>query len=359
MDFQEMCMSLGTRLSIEAPKEVKQEKNEMNKMNKMNRLVLGFLSLAVGASVYAEPTAFIPLGSANVVIAVDAANHKIIRTYKGVVNPHGLVVTPDGEYLVAGSLNETPVPAGAAADTPNSKLYVIHPVHGHVMAEIPVSGWTHHEAITPDGKYVISTHPTRGGISVVDLISNKVIKTIKTGPSPNYTLVTKDGRSAFVSNTGNGTISEIDLASWAVTRSLEAGPSPEHLVFSADEGTIYVANDSAGTVTEVSVQSGKTVRTYKLGKRVHGLDIGDDGKTLFVSSRVDNKLVALDTTSGEQRALPLSPEPYHLDKIPGTGKIYVSSSKAPKIWVVDQKTFTVTDTIKLPGGEGHQIAVIK
>jgi outer membrane protein assembly factor BamB len=89
------------------------------------------------------------------------------------------------------------------------------------------------------------------------------------------------------------------------------------------------------------------------------LDIGDDGKTLFVSSRSDDKLVALDTTTGTQRTLTLSPEPYHLDKIPGTGKVYVSSSKAPMIWVVDQKTFTVTDTIQLPAGGGHQIAVIR
>lgn len=35
------------------------------------------------------------------------------------------------------------------------------------------------------------------------------------------------------------------------------------------------------------------------------------------------------------------------------------SSKAPKIWVVDRNTLTVTGTIPLPAGEGHQIAVIK
>lgn len=328
-------------------------------MSRLNLYILGLVCLGSGTFAFAAPTAYIPLGSANEVIAVDVASNKIIRRYPGVENPHGLVATPDGEYLVAGSLNETPIPAGAPADTPNSKLYVIHPEHGHVMAEIPVSGWTHHEAITPDGKFVISTHPTRGGISVVDLINNKVFKTIKTGPAPNYTLVTKDGKRAYVSNSGNGTISEIDLTKWEVTRSLDAGPSPEHLVFSPDEKTIYVANDRAGTVSKVSVQSGKVERTYKIGKRLHGLDIGDDGKTLFVSSRADDKLVALDTITGEQRVLTLSPEPYHLDKIPGTGKVYVSSSKAPKIWVVDQKTFTVTDTIQLPGGEGHQIAVIK
>lgn len=328
-------------------------------MSHFNQWVVGAIFLGSSAWAHAEPMAFIPLGSANMVIGVDAASGKITRKFSGVTNPHGLVATPDGEYLVAGSLSETPVPAGAPADTPNSKLFVIHPIHGHVMAEIPVSGWTHHQAITPDGQYVISTHPTRGGISVADLISNKVIKTLKTGPAPNYTLVTKDGKRAYVSNTGNASISQIDIASWTVTRTLEAGPSPEHLVFSADEKTIFVANDRAGTVSAVSVQSGKVERSHKIGKRVHGLDLGDDGKTLFVSSRLDDKLVALDTRSGEQRVLTLSPEPYHLDKIPGTGKVYVSSSKAPKIWVIDQKTFTLIDTITLPGGEGHQIAVIR
>ena len=323
------------------------------------KLVLALLCLGGATFAMAAPTAYIPLGSANQVIAVDTANDKIIRSYSGVENPHGLVATPDGDYLVAGSLKETPVPAGAPSDTPNSKLYVIHPEHGHVMAEIPVSGWTHHEAVTPDSKYVISTHPTRGGISVVDVINNKVYKTITTGPSPNYTLVTKDGKRAYVSNSGNGTLSEIDLSKWEVTRSLEAGPTPEHLVFSPDEKTIYVSNDRAGTVSVVSVKEGKVEATYKIGKRVHGLDIGDDGKTLFISSRSDDKLVALDTQTGEQRVLTLSPEPYHLDKIPGTGKVYVSSGKAPIIWVVDQKTFTVTDTIRLPAGEGHQIAVIR
>ncbi|MFH1989564.1 MAG: beta-propeller fold lactonase family protein, partial [Pseudomonadota bacterium] len=273
------------------------------------KFVLAVLCLGGGTFAMAAPIAYIPLGSANQVIAVDAANGKIIRSYSGVENPHGLVATPDGEYLVAGSLKETPVPAGAPFDTPNSKLYVIHPEHGHVMAEIPVPGWTHHEAVTPDGKYVISTHPTRGGISVVDVINNKVYKTIKTGPSPNYTLVTKDGKRAYVSNSGNGTLSEIDLSKWEVTRSLEAGPTPEHLVFSPDEKTIYVSNDRAGTVSVVSVEQGKVETTYKIGKRVHGLDIGDDGKTLFISSRSDDKLVALDTQTGEQRVLTLSPEP--------------------------------------------------
>lgn len=144
----------------------------------------------------AGPTVYIPLGAANRVIAVDAATHQITAQHRGVENPHGLVATPDGEYLVAGSLAETPAPAGASHDTPTSKLYLIHPEHGHVMLTIPVAGWSHHEAITPDGRYVISTHATRGEVSVLDLTNNQIVQRISTGPAPNYTLVTRAPMSA-------------------------------------------------------------------------------------------------------------------------------------------------------------------
>ena len=52
---------------------------------------------------WAGLTVYIPLGSANKVIAVDAASNHITATYEGVENPHGLVATPDGEYLIAGN----------------------------------------------------------------------------------------------------------------------------------------------------------------------------------------------------------------------------------------------------------------
>ncbi len=321
------------------------------------RLAMSVWVCATG-TVVAAPTVYVPLGSGNQVIAVDAASGRIIASYPGVDNPHGLVATPDGEYLVAGSMLETPLPAGSPPGAPNSKLFLVHPGRGHVMLTIPVSGWTHHQAITPDGRYVISTHPTRGGISVVDLQSNQVIKTIDTGPAPNYTAITRDGKRAYVTNSGNGGVSELDLATWRVTRTLEGGPAPEHVVLSADEKTLYTLNPRAGTVSAVSTESGKVVGVHKIGANLHGLDLGDDGQTLFVSSITDNKLVALDLRNGAQRALALSPAPYHLNTIRGTGKVYVSSRSDPVIWVVDQKSLKLIGTIKLPAGEGHQMAVL-
>jgi len=328
-------------------------------MNTLLRLALCLSAMVGGTAALAAPTAYIALGSGNQVVAVDAATDRIIKSYPGVDNPHGLVATPDGEYIVAGSMLEASAAPDAPKDAPNSKLFLVHPGHGHVMLTIPVSGWTHHQAITPDGRYVISTHPTRGGISVVDMQTNQVIKTVETGPAPNYTAVTRDGRRAYVTNSGNGTVSEIDVPTWRVTRTLEGGPAPEHVVLSTDEKTLYTLNPRAGTVSAVSVATGKISQTYKIGANLHGLDIGDDGRTLFITSVTENKLVALDLRTGAQRVLKLSPDPYHLNTIRGTGKVYVSSRSAPTVWVVDQKTLKLIGTIKLPAGEGHQIAVVK
>lgn len=327
--------------------------------NKISTLGLVAILISAANTVNAGPTVYIPLGSANKVIAVDAATDKITATYTDVINAHGLVATPDGEYLIAGSLAEDPIKKGQPKESPNSKLFFIHPVHGHVMATIPVSGWSHHQAITPDGKYVLSTHGMRGNISVVDVEENKVIKTIETGKVPNYTLITKDGKTAYVSNTGENTITEVNLKNWKIKRKLESGPAPEHMVFSSNQKIIYVTNPRAGKIAVVSVASGKIIKSYSIGKAVHGLDIGDDGRTLFVSSKKDNKLVAVNTETGEKRELALSPAPYHLNTITGSGKVYVSSRKKPVIWVVDQKTMKKIGEIKLPAGEGHQMAIVQ
>jgi len=329
-------------------------------MNKLIRTCFALLGSALLLnSVYAAPTVYIPLGSGNLVIAVDAKDDSITARYTGVVNSHGLVATPDGEYLIAGSLTEKLLEPGQPEDTLNSTLFLIHPEHGHVMSTIPVAGWTHHQAITPDGRYVLSTHGMRGLISVLDMQANKIIREIKTGMVPNFTLVTKDGEYAYVSNSGSNNISEIDLTTWKITRNLESGPAPEHIVFSPDESMIYVVNPHAGIVTAVTVKTGKIARSYKPGENLHSLDMTEDGKTLFVSSKKDEKLVAIDIRTGTMRSQKLTPAPYHLNIIKGTNKLYISSRNKPLIWVVDQKTLKVINEIELPAGEGHQMVTVQ
>ena len=178
-------------------------------MNYKSILALGLAVTALSAPAFAKPLVYVAAGSANQILVIDAETDKVVGNYDGIDNPHSIVSTPDGEYVLSGSLKEKKTP-GDKNSPAHSTIYLVHPEHGHVMLTIQAEGMIHHQTITPDGRYVLSTHPTRGNISLADLEKNQIVKTIATGPSPNYSVVTPDGKTAYVSNSGNGTVSEID-----------------------------------------------------------------------------------------------------------------------------------------------------
>jgi YVTN family beta-propeller protein len=327
---------------------------------------------------------YFPLGSANAVAIVDAAQNRVVGTIPDVINAHGLAATPDGKYLVAGSLAAQPAgkmppkpaqmseeedrahhsmagPGSQAASTKQSTdtglLYLIDTKSRRVVHQISVPGPVHHVAITLDGRYAISTHPANNGVSVVDIKNRKLVHMVMTGPVPNYAVVNRDGKHVYVSNAGNNTVSDIDTSNWIVARNMIAGQTPEHIVLSPDERTLYVANVAAGTVSALDLKRGEVVKTFPVGPEPHGVDITDDGKELFASSKDGNKLVAIDLGSGKEKSLNLAPAPYHLAVIPGTGELYVSSRKNPLLWVVDRKSLKVKGEISIQG-EGHQMAIV-
>jgi YVTN family beta-propeller protein len=338
--------------------------------------------LAVQPAV-AEEIVYVPLGDAGQVLVIDAANDSIRGRIAGVPESHGLAVTPDGRLLIAGSLAEVapheaelpPKPAGmsesdhqahhktsgpatAAKDEGVSFLTVLQAEDGKILRRIEVPGAVHHTAVTPDGRYALATHPNGGSVSVVDLATLRLAATVRTGPLPNYVVANPDGTRIYVSNAGNNTVSEVDTERWIVRRNFVTGESPEHMVLSRDGARLYVTNVDAGTVSELAVTAGTVTRTFEIGGLLHGLDLSEDGGTLFVAARERNKLVAIALDSGDLRDAPLSPEPYHLTTVGGTGKIYVSSAGEPKIWVVDQDSLSVLNTVPTPG-KAHQMAVVK
>ncbi len=339
-------------------------------------------ALTGGASqAMANTLVYIPQGTPGEVLVIDGATDKIVGKITGMEDVHGLVGTPDGKYLLAGRFSETtpaqaatpPKPKGVSAadhaahhakkpdtaasmDGAISFVSVIRVEDRSVVRRITVPGAIHHAATTPDGRYAVMTHPNGDGISLIDLNTFKVAKMIPTGPLPNYAAVSKDSKWIYVSNAGNNTVSEVDTDNKFVRRNILVGKSPEHLVMSPDGKRLFVNNVEDGTVSVVSLPAGMVEKTYSIGGEVHGIDLSEDGKTLFVAGKEENKVTAIDVESGEMRSTKLSPSPYHLTAIPGTGKIYVSSAEEPKIWVLDENNLTLKGEIPIQG-TGHQMVV--
>ncbi len=358
---------------------------------------------------FSEPLIYVPMGDEGKILVVDAATDKIVNTIGGVPAIHGLAKTPDGRFLVAGSLDarepgskapEKPAKMSAkdhAAHHPGmamkgkakpgmamkdkakpgmtmkgkskphmamqgknsskviSTVTVIQVKDNSIVRRIDVPGAVHHVAISPDGKFAVVSNPSEGTISAIDLGTYEIAATVATGALPNFVVFSPTTGRAYVSNGGDNTISEVDPATWKVARKFKTGEGPGHLAMAKDGQKIYAANDSDGTVSEINIKDGVGARTFKIGDLLHGIDISNDANTLFVSALERNKLVAVDLKTGQKRNVGI-PAPYHLAAVGGTDKLYVSSADKPEIQVIDQTSLAVLGTISI-GGKGHQMAL--
>jgi len=339
-------------------------------------LIVGF---GIAAPAWAGPKVYVPMGGADEVLVIDGGQDKIVGSIKAITESHGLAGSADGRFLISGSLDEFDVSAkippkpegmaqdeheahhggGAARTAPKqgtvSYLTLINAQTRVIERRIEVPGAVHHMLITPQDRFAVATHPNNNGISVVDLQTYKV-KSVATGPIPNYAAVSPDGAYVYVSNAGNNTISQLDTARWIVRKNIEVGDAPEHMALSVDGKTMYVNNTGDGTVSVIAWPEGRVINTYRVGGDIHGLDLSEDGRTLYVAGREDNKLTTVDLATGTVAHMPLGPSPYHLATITGTGKVYVSSAEEDKIWVVDAKTLRVLTEIPVPD-RAHQMVV--
>lgn len=334
--------------------------------------------IAMDSASASGPRAYIPLGSANGAMALNLESYQVEAVAEGVINSHGSDISPDGQFIVMGSLTPRVVddaperPEGVSesdheahhgggtskeqGDRSDGRLYIIDPDRGKVVRQYDAPGPIHHVDITSDSQHAISTHPMEGGISVISIDSGETMAQIATGPGPNYIVETSDGSSLYVSNSGNGTISEIDTQQWYVRRNIRVGGAPEHMVLDEEEGRLYVNDVDGGRAIAVDQVSGKPIAEYQVGPAPHGLALERKKAVLYATSKGGNELVAIDLKTDRVRRHELDPSPYHAAVNPKDGSLLVSSRKRPILWVIDPTTLTPEREIQLDG-IGHQIAI--
>ena len=319
----------------------------------MNTIGLSmWLAVAVtaGTLAYAEPDLYIAVNSTNEILVVDTKTDTIRQHISGPTSPHGLTLTQDGRSLVVGSSRKEKDAGGNSM----SQLAILSTHDGKTEAVIPMMNWSHDQTSTPDGRYVISTHPNEGRVCVTDLGARKIISTLDIGKTANHVVLSRDGRHAYVSSGGTNSIVEIDTTDWSISRRLAGGPTPGQMVMSQDGKLLYVASFRSDELSVISVEFGTVVQTQHLGKGLHGIDIDADGR-LYISGGDGNRLYVVTPGVAAARRITLPGEPYWVKTVAGTDKIYVSAHDTPKLWVIDGSTLTLSKTINLTG-IGHHMA---
>lgn len=149
--------------------------------------------------------------------------------------------------------------------------------------------------------YVASTAKEMTRIFALDAKTLSVKDSIDVSDAPAYGLgINNKTRTIYTSNTRSGSVSVIDLKTNKVVKTIKApGENNAHLfrvLVDEDTNTVYVS--SPGSPSKVWVIDGKTNEVSSVlpdvGARATGLSVDSDAKRLFVSSMGTNEIVVVD-----------------------------------------------------------------
>lgn len=143
--------------------------------------------------------------------------------------------------------------------------------------------------VSPDGKQVWVSNRAADTVSVVDVTSLEVVKTIEVKGFPIRVKFHPNGQQVFVSNATAATVAVIDAQSHKITHqiamsdeqqdiktggnALNQGAVPIGLVISQDGKTAYVANTNVDEVRVIDLNTMKVTGVLKAGKRPDDLTV--------------------------------------------------------------------------------------
>lgn len=181
------------------------------------------------------------------------------------------------------------------------------------------------------------TNQRDNSVSVLDLVSAKVIKTIPVCQEPAGVSVSADQQWVLISCPGDGKVALLESRNHSLVESITTGKSPLALVAGIDK--FYVADWHSDVVTVHNLPGGQLIKTIPVGRSPSGLVHSSKLQSLFVSNRDDNSISRIDTNSLNIVAtIPTGPRPFGMRFDNSRDRLYVANVAGNSISVIDTKT---------------------
>lgn len=209
--------------------------------------------------------AYVTNGGDNTVSVIDTSTQRVVATIPVGQFPHGLRFNPDGKQVWVANLKGGTV---SVIDTASQKE----------IAQVPAGKGPAQVGFTPDGRLVLVSLSEENAVAVIDPATRKVIRKIKVGTVPIQLFTTPDSRTLVVANQGTHkkpgkTVSLIDLASFKVVKTVVTGGGAHGVVVDRDGRYAYVTNSYANSVSMIDVNDRKVVKTISVGKGPNGISV--------------------------------------------------------------------------------------
>lgn len=228
-------------------------------------------------------------------------------------------------------------------------VLVLDATTGATLRSRRLEASNHNSIFSPDGREIwTALLRDDGAVLVLDAETLETKQTIKVGRVPAEVTFAPDGRYAFVANGTSNDITVIDVATKAVVKTIPVDREPVGAWPGAD-GLMYVDCEVAKTLKVIDPKTLEVVRSYALGftPGIAGVPPGrpnelwvtdtDSGKIVFNKTDADAKVAELATAAGAH-ALAFTPD----------GKTaFVTNQNGDSVTVIDATTRAAKSTVPI------------
>ena len=209
-----------------------------------------------------------------------------------------------------------------------------------------------YDAVTPDGKMVLSTSPSSNTVYVFNAKSGKQLAIIKVGKAPKGVKVTPDGKFAYVVNQGSSDVSIVDLKNLVVVDTIKVKKAPHNARFTKDGKLAYVTLQGGAGLAVIDTKARKMIKVIPIPGITgpHNIDLSSNEKVAFVRDFVHHVAV-LDLLTGKvKKVITVGNGHGGIDVSPDGRFVVTGAIAADFVSIIDPKTFMLVKNIKVGNG---------
>lgn len=312
-------------------------------------------AVATGADIkIADPTSVVMIVNrdSNDISFMDIKSKKIVgSTFLGNnVNPHMVMMSPDGRYVVTGG-------------TRANKAYIIETATLKLVKVIDTDIAPEHLSFSPDSRWYYQGNPDGDSVTVIDMQSLTKVKTINGLAEPLNVTFLPDGSKAYIGNYGAHWVGVVDVKRHELLKKIQiappqsrAGLDPERYLgeikginiaaLAADGRYLYAADSDLNAVGVIDSREDKLVKVIPVGKDPWRIYMGHDGKYAITVNNGDETISIIDLKKNEVAAT-LEAGPAMTGVNFAAGKAFVISSTSGFVYVYDMATLKSAGRIKI------------
>ncbi len=190
---------------------------------------------------------------------------------------------------------------------------------------VPGCAGVDHMDYTADGREALVSCEFNGRMIVVDLVHERVLKSIdlRPGAMPQDVKLSPDGRTFYVADMMSGGVWLIDAHTLRKIRFQPTGAGAHGLYPSRDSKVLYVSNRGEGSITRISFATRRPIGKWRLpgGGSPDMGGVSADGRVLWLSGRYNAEVYAISTATGRLlHRIPVGAGPHGMSVWPQPGR---------------------------------------